>query len=245
MKLLQTLLLSCLATTAIADTTLTFTGKKDKVAMKMQFANNMMRATSVGDESSFMIYDANNTTFTTFIADDKKYFVMDKESIEKLSDVSAMMESMLEKQLADIPEAQRDMMRGMLEKAVKAQMPKEMPKASYKFNGKRSSHNGIDCEVVIKKSGKSKSEFCVTKYSNLGMSSDEYAIITSFQNTVEKLAQKYGQDHSMDFSSLGDFMPVKYKQEGESGTLKDVNHDKLDPSLFAIPEGYSKMEMPF
>jgi predicted transcriptional regulator YdeE len=245
MRLLQTLLLSCLATTAIADTTLTFTGKKDKVAMKMQFANNMMRATSVGDGSSYMIYNANNTTFTTFITDKKQYFVMDKESIEKLGDVSAMMESILEKQLANIPEAQREMMRGMLEKAVKAQMPKEMPKPSYNFNGKTDSYNGIECEVVIKNSGKKKSKFCVTKYSNLGMNSDEYAVITSFQNTVEKLAQQYGQDNSMDFSSLGDYMPVKYTQEGESGTLKEVNHDKLDSSLFAIPEGYSQMKMPF
>jgi hypothetical protein len=245
MKILQTLLLSCLATTAIADTTLTFTSKKDKVAMKMQLSNNMMRATSVGDESTYMIYDASNTTFTTFIADKKQYFVMDKESIEKLGDVSAMIDSILEKQLANIPESQREMMRGIMEKTVKSQMPKEAPKPSYSFNGKSTSFNGIDCEVVIKKAGKNKSEFCVTKYSNVGMSSDEYSVITSFQNTIEKLAQQYGQDHSMDFSSLGDYIPVQYKQEGESGTLKDVNHDKLDPSIFVIPEGYSQMKMPF
>lgn len=245
MKLLQTLLLSCIAATVMADTTLTFTGKKDQVKMKMQFANNMMRATSVGDDSSYMIYDANKSTFTTFMKDKKQYFVMDKESIEKLGDVSAMMEKMLEKQLADMPESQREMMRGMMEKALKSQMPKQAPKASYSFNGKTASFNGFDCEIVVKKSGKNKSEFCVTNFSNVGMTPDEYAVITSFQHTIEGLAQQYGQDNSMDFSSLGDYIPVYYKQEGESGTLKNVNHDTLDASLFTIPADYNQMEMPF
>jgi hypothetical protein len=245
MKFLNTLALTCIATSAIADTTLTYTSKKDKEVMKMQFSGNMMRATSVDDNSSFMIYDGNNKTFTMFANDEKKYYVLDEEDIAKLSDMSAMIESMMEKQLANVPEAQKEMMRNMMANAIKAQMPKELPKAVYSLTGKSSSYNGFDCQVVSKTSGKKKSEFCVTDYSNLGMSSNEYAIITSFQNTIAALAQKYGADNSMDFSSLGQFMPVKFSQEGESGTLTDVNHDTLDASLFAVPEGYSEMEMPF
>lgn len=246
MKLFQTLLLSCLTTVAIADTTLTFTNKKDNVVMKMQFANNMMRATSVGDNSTYMIYDANNTTFTTFAANKKEYFVMDKQSIEKLSDIGAMVEAMLEKQLSQMPAEQREMMRGMMEKMVKSQLPKELPKPEYKFTGKSGSYNGFDCEVVIKKIKKEKTQFCVTEYSNLGMKDDEFAVITSFQQTISALAQKYGQDSSMDFSSLGKYVPVHYKQsKRETGALSNVNHDNLDPSLFEIPSDYHKMEMPF
>ena len=246
MKLLQTLLLASLTTTAIADTTLTFTNKKDDVALKMQFTNNMMRATSVGDNSTYMIYDANNTTFTTFMTEKKQYFVMDKDTIEKLGDIGAMMDAMLEKQLSQMPESQRAMMRGMLEGALKAQMPKEMPKPEYNFTGKSDSYNGFDCEIVIKKIKREKTEFCVTKYSNLGMQDNEFSVITSFQQTVSKLAQKYGQDSSMDFSSLGEYVPVYYKQsKRDTGTLSKVNHKSLDPSIFAIPEGYSKMDLPF
>ena len=245
MKFLKTLALTCLATSAIADTTLTFTGSKNKEVMKMQFAGNKMRGTSVDDNSSFMIYDANNKTFTVFASEEKKYYVLDEEDIAKLGDMSAMIEAMMEKQLANVPEAQKEMMRNMMAGAIKAQMPKELPKAVYSLTGERESYNGFDCQVVSKTSGKKKAEFCVTEYSNLGMSSDEYAIITSFQNTIAVLAQKYGADNSMDFSSLGNFMPVKFLQEGEAGTLTDVNHDTLDASIFAIPEGFSEMEMPF
>lgn len=245
MKILQTIALTCLATSAIADTTLTFEGKKDKEVMKMQFSDDKMRATSVDDNSSFMMYNARNKTFTIFTSEEKKYFVLTEEDIAKLSDMTAMIESVMEKQLAEVPEAQREMMRNMMAGAIKAQMPKKAPKAVYSMTGKTSSFNGFDCQIVKKKSGKNKSQFCVTDYSKLGMSSDEYAVLTSFQGTVEALAQKYGQDNSMDFSSLGDFMPVQYSQGGQSGTLTDVNHDSLDPSIFAIPEGYTEMEMPF
>ena len=253
MKILQTTLLTTLLTgllssfanTAIADSTLTFTDKKGKIAMKMQFSNNMMRATSVDDNSTYMIYDANNNTFTTFMTDKKEYFVMGQKEIEALSDIGAMMDKMLEKQLAEIPESQREMMRGMMEGMIKSKMPKQAAKPEYNFTGKSSSYNGFDCEIVIKKTNKKKSEFCVTKYSELDMKASEFAVITSFQHTIESLAQQYGADNSMDFSSLGEYIPVKYKQAGESGTLSDVNHDSLDASIFAIPEDYSKMDMPF
>jgi len=244
MKYLIVLLCS-ISTLTIADTTLTFTNNKDKVGMKMQFANNQMRASSVGDENTYMIYDANTTTFTTFIQDKKQYFAMGQKQLDALGDIGAMMDKMMEKQLANVPPEQREMVRNMMAGALKAKMPKQAPKAEYNFTGKSASYNGFDCQEVVKKSGKKKSTFCATEYTNLGMSSSEYAILTSFQKTIAKLAQQYGADNSMDFSSLGQLMPVHYQQAGQVGTLKDVNHDKLNANLFAIPEGYSQMKMPF
>jgi len=239
------ILLCSISTLSIADTTLTFTNNKDKVGMQMQFANNKMRATSVDDNSSYMIYDANNTTFTVYTTDKKQYYVMDKKQLDALGDIGAMMDKMMEKQLANVPESQREMMRKMMAGAMKAQMPKQAPKPEYNLTGKSASYNGFDCQVVVKKSGRKTSEFCATEYGNLGMSSDEYAIITSFQQTIAKLAQQYGADNSMDFSSLGQLMPVHYQQSGQTGSLKSVNHNKLDASLFAIPEGYKQIKMPF
>lgn len=245
MKILITFFLSIMATSTFADTSLTFTNKKDNVAMKMQIAGNKMRATSVGDNSSYMIYDAANTTFTMVDTKGKTYFVMDEKAIESLSDVGAMMDKMLEKQLADMPEEQRQMMRGMLEGALKSQMPKEMPKPEYSLTGKTKSFNGFDCQVVKKKLKRKKAEFCVTKYSNIGMSQDEYSVIESFQGVISHMAQQFGADKSMDFSELGDFIPVNYNQAGEQGTLSKVSHENLDSSLFVMPSGYERQEMPF
>ncbi len=245
MKILPMILLPLMATATFADTSLTFTNKKDNVSMKMQVAGHKMRATSVGDNSSYMIYDAANTTFTMVDTKGKSYFVMDKEAIASLSDIGAMMDRMLEKQLADMPAEQRQMMRGMLEGALKSQMPKEMPKAEYKLTGKTKSYNGFDCQVVKKKLKRKKSEFCVTDYSTIGMSKGEYNVIESFQGVISNMAQQFGADKSMDFSELGDFVPVNYNQAGEQGTLSEVSHESLDSSLFVMPSGYERQEMPF
>lgn len=244
MKLLSTLLLSCLTTVAIADTTLTFTNKKDKVVMEMQFANNLMR-TSNFDGESFAIYDGENTTFTVVTADSKQYFVMDKETLESFSDLEAMMEKMLEKQLGQMPAEQREMMRGMMSGILKSQLGKQMEPPIYKFTGKNKSYNGFDCQVVTKKAKRKKSEFCVTDYGKVGMSNTEYDVIRSFQKIMQSMSHQINMDSSMDFSMLGDYIPVKYNQMGESGHLKSVSHDNIDPSMFAIPAGYEKMEMPF
>lgn len=59
------------------------------------------------------------------------------------------------------------------------------------------------------------------------------------------MAEQFGEDNSMDFSGLGDFIPVRYNQSSESGVLSDVNHDSISPENFSIPQGYKKVEMPF
>lgn len=245
MKIATILLLSSLSGTALADTTLTYTDQNDKTVMKMQFSGNTIKATSVSNDSGYMIYDANKKTFTTLMTDKKKYLVMGQKEIDALGNTQALVQSILDKQLAGMPAAQRDMMKNLLASTIKAKLPKKMPKPVYQLTDKTASYNDIDCKVVTKKSQKKTSEFCVSSYASLGMKANEYAAIASFQKTVEKLASQYGADKSMDFSSLGEFIPVRYSQNGTTGTLKSVNHDKLESNTFTIPKGYTKMQIPF
>ncbi len=245
MKILKTLALTCFATSAIADTTLIYNDKTEKVSMKMQFANNMMRATTTGDEGGNMIYDANKNTFIMLVPKEKQYFVMDEETVKSLTDIGAMMEKMMEKQLANVPEAQREMMRNMMAGAIKAQMPKQMPAPEYSLTGKSESFNGFSCQIVLKKSGRDKSEYCVTEYSALGMDKSEYETIAEMQKIIESLAKQFGTDSSMNFMELGSFIPVNYRQNDQVGTLSDVNHDSIDPSLFTVPADYKEIDLPF
>lgn len=229
---------------AVADTTLTYTDSNEKVSMQMKLANNMMRADSLGEQQTYMIYNADNTTFTVVMEDKKQYFVLGKEQLEALGDIGAMMDKMLEKQLSQMPESQRAMMRKMLEGQLRAQMPKPKPKPVYDFTGEISSVNGYECQIVVKKSEGKSSDFCVTDYTGLGMDSSEYDIIASFQKTVAAMAQQFGQDDSMDFSELGNYIPVRYNQSYSSGVLSGVSHDKVSAEQFDIPKGYKQVKMP-
>lgn len=245
MKILNVLLLSSLTSVVMADTTLTYKDQSDKVVMKMQFSGNVMRATSVADGKDYMIYDADKETFTTMMSEKKQYVVMGKKEIDALGDTTAMVNSMLDKQLAGMPAAQRDMMRNLLASTIKKQLPKKMPAPVYTMTDKKSSYNTFDCHIVTKKLQKEVSEFCVTSYSSLDMKANEYATIASFQKIVKKMAAQYGSDKSMDFTSLGELMPVHYSQAGKVGTLSEVSHDKIEVDSFLVPSGYKKIDLPF
>jgi hypothetical protein len=244
MKLLTPILLTSLSTIALADTTLTFTGKNDSPAMEMMIAGNHMRATSLGQSDSYMIYDSENQTFTIIMTKEKEFMSFGPKQIEALGDMATLMMKQIDKQLAQMPESQRAMMRDMMMKTMKSQMPKQAPAPSYKMTGKSTEINGFDCEIVIKKSESGESEFCITEYSDLGMNSNEYAVIQSFQKIMVKLATQFGQDSSMDFSALGDFVPVKYQNSNETGELQSVSHNNIQASMFMVPEGYTKKEIP-
>lgn len=244
MKLLYPLILTGLSSMAIADTTLTFTGKKDKPVMEMMIANNHMRATSLDQSDNYMIYNSENQTFTMVMTKDKQYMTFGPKEIEALGDMASLMMKQIDKQLAQMPESQREMMRDMMMKTMKSQMPKQAPAPTYKMTGKSNQVNGFNCEIVIKKSTSGKSEFCVTKYSNLGMKAEEFEVIQSFQKIAVKLASQFGEDSSMDFSALGDYVPVQYEQSKQSGALKTVDHTDLEPSTFQIPDGFIKKEIP-
>jgi hypothetical protein len=136
------------------------------------------------------------------------------------------------------------MMRDMMMKTMKSQMPKQAPAPTYKMTGKSTEVNGFECEIVIKKSKSGKSEFCVTEYQDLGMQKNEFEVIQSFQQIAVKLASQFGEDSSMDFSALGDYVPVRYDQSKQSGELKEVDHSKLDKSQFMVPNDYTKKEIP-
>lgn len=245
MKILTTLALTCLTGTVMADTTLVFQDEANKQSMKMEFAHNMMKITSTEGDGTNMIYNATDKTFTMMDSKDKKYYVMGEEDIKALTDVGAMMEKMMEKQLAEMPAEQREMMRNMLAGAMKKNMPKQLPLPEYSLTGKSANYNGFDCQIVLKKSQKEKSEFCVTEYAKLGMSQSEYATIATLQKTVEALTKQFGQDKSMNFMHLGDFIPVKFDQDTQSGTLSEVSHTNISVDVFSIPTEYSKIDLPF
>ena len=249
MKILQTIALTGLITNslsiAVADTTLIFADANSSTSMKMQITGSQMRATSTDDDTAYMTYDSSSKTFTSYNVKDKEYYIMGEKEIATLGNMDAMVEKILAEQLSEMPEAQRAMMRGMMEEMVKSQLPKPAPKPAYTLTERSASYMGFDCQIVTKKSSTINAEFCVTNYKNLGMASDEYAVINSFQQTISSLAQQFGGDQSMDFSHLGQFIPVQFDQEEQSGTLSEVNHDKIDPSVFAIPDDYTEIDLPF
>jgi len=230
---------------ATADTTLTYNSQSGAGNSQMFLTDGLVKMTHQSETDTAVLFDARNTSFTIINHGQQSYMVFGKKELEALGDVSKMIDKMLEEQLAQLPASQREQMRGMMKQMVQKQMPKQVPAPEYVKSGATDSHNGYNCDVVIKQvKGAKDAAFCVIDYDELGISSSEYAAINQFMQTAEKLAAQFGQDQSMNFDSIGQVVPVFYEMDGEKAYLSDVSNEQLPASTFKVPEGYKKESLP-
>ncbi|MCX7553230.1 hypothetical protein OS175_05025 [Marinicella sp. S1101] len=246
MKLKQLILTTALLSgAAMADSTLTYNNADGQEQSKMYLTDGMAKMTSDAEYSTSLIFDAKDNSFTIINHQDKSYMVFGEKEIAALSDVSAMIDKMVEEQLAQMPESQRAQMRGMIKSMMQKQMPKQAAAPTYELSGENKSYNGFDCQEAVKLvNGKKSGSFCVADYQDLGVDTDEYAGLSQFMKTAEKMASQFGQDQSMNFESLGKKLPVYYNMEDQKGYLTDVDNSDLDDSVFQVPAGYKQESLP-
>lgn len=231
---------------AAADTTLTYNNADGAENSKMYLTDGMAKITNDIDASTAMIFNAKNNSFTILNHQDKSYMVFGEKEIAALGDMTSMIDKMVEEQLAQMPAEQRDQMRDMIKSMIKKQMPKQstvMP--VYEKTGTSKTYNGFDCTEAVKLvSGKKSGSFCVAEYHKLGVGEAEYAGISQFMKTAEKMASQFGQDQSMNFDALGQVLPVYYDMGDEKAFLTDVDNSDIDSAVFQVPAGYRKESLP-
>ncbi len=235
-----------------ADTTIVYVNSSDGGVEtgKTQIADGRVAVSSAG--GGHVIFDTNNQQFITLNPADKSYMVMDQAQIQKIVDMQQQVMAQMESQLAALPASQRAQMKKMMS----SMMPKvggEAKPRSYERSGESKQIAGYDCEVIEVYSGDRKaSQQCVTSADELDFPEQDYATIQAMMSFVQDLSKSFGQisDEILDFGEpgKGEF-PVEFihygKMSGTStGQLKSVTFDDIDPSLFEIPAGYKKMEMP-
>lgn len=230
---------------AHADSTLTYHDANGQTNSVIYLSDGLSKITNQGEANTELIFNAQSNAFTIVNHQDQSYLVFGEKEIAALSDVSAMVDRLLEEQLAQMPASQREQMRGMMESMIKQQMPKSLPTPEYSRSGQQDTHNGFACETIIKTvNGQKDGDFCVTEYSNLGVSAAEYQAISSFMKTAEKMAAQFGQDQSMNFAAIGQVLPVYYQMGSDKAYLVDVKQGNLSAATFQVPEGYQQQALP-
>lgn len=235
-----------LAGTAMADSTLVYNNAQGKESSIMHLSDGVVKMSSTeGNSKTDVIFRNGQTEFTVIMHDEKKYMTFGAKEIEMLSDVSAMMDKMIEKQMANVPEAQRAQMREMMAGMIKSKMPKQAPVPEYRKTGDALDVNGYNCDVVEKiTKGKNTDDFCVAEFGELGVSKAEYQAIRGMMKVAEKLASQFGNDTSMNFEQIGQVLPVQYDMNGVKASLVNVSHGSLPAGTFKVPEGYQKQSLP-
>jgi len=227
------------STQSIADTTLSYSDIGGNPSITLLVTSNKIRISQDINSSSYIVYDIKNTSYAVFDGVNKTYYIWDKEAIEGFFDFEKMLFKALEKEIGEMPESQKQLMIN----AIKYQ-EKKKPVYTYKFTKKEQLINDYKCNVVKRKLKRIKSEFCVTNYSEIGISPLEYLVIQSYKKTNLKILKSFSATSSMEFFDIIDYIPIKYIRNGKTILLNSVDHNNIDTSLLSITVDFIQNEAP-
>jgi hypothetical protein len=246
-----------MAMMAQADSTIVFSdtgGGQSKAAGQVEISNGLVRSSSPGDSSAYMIFDSGADHFTMIDVDRKTYMVFDQAQIEELAGMQKRAMQQMEAQLANLPAAQREQMRKMMSNMMGGAEPGKAPEPHrYERSGKTDEVAGYTCEVLkIYIGERMAGEQCVVSQDELGIPAEDYRTMKAMQQFIVELVSQFPMvgEQVMEYGEPGrDEIPVRYSHQSKMtgttvGELQSISFDDIDASRFEIPEGFKKQEMP-
>ena len=212
-----------------------------------------MDQSQAGD--TILLFHQSANKFYAIQNDQKSYLVFDPETAGEMmgqaSEMQKQMMAQLEERMAEMPEAQREQMKAMMSKMGQPmpQMQEKEP-TRYEARGDSGSAAGIDCRWYDAFEGAKKiRELCLAPRGSLGMDTSDAATMKAMQSSMKSMVDSFGNS-GMFQDDMPDGMPVRVRHLDDNGkvsseqVVSNVSHGALDQSLFEVPAGYEKQEMP-
>lgn len=238
LKLLVSGLLLMWSSLAIADTDIRF---DDGNFLKIKDGVVVM-----GDEQSAVHFQRGSDTLTVVDYKDKSYMPMEKESIKNSMD--SVMQQM-EAQLANVPEAQREMVRKMMQDRMPAmQDQKAAPDVSVRRTSERGEAAGFSCQMTdMIVDGTVAYKICTASAKSTGVPEEDLAAMHDAMDTVRALAESMpgGRNSGMgevDMRKLGG-VPIIFNdlKRNDTNKVTSISTDGLDPIV--IPADFKQRRL--
>lgn len=220
-----------------ADTTLTYTTTDGDFVVKIRPGE--IRIDDASDR--WQLYRESSGSIYSVQPKARRYVKMDKAAAGEIRAQMQTLRDHMEKQLAQLSEAQRTQARAMMAQ----QMPGldgKKHKVELEPTGSTDTVAGKTCEKIqVLRDGKPKESLCVASAKTLGMSPAEFKTVESMFGLMQNMLAGTGLDQvGLPYLSLNG-MPVRYQDQAskQTRTLKRVEHDKLPDLVFAIPSSYT------
>ena len=255
-RLAATVACLTLASAAVADTRLTLQHtESDKPPRSQEImvtsGHVRMEHNERGQEMILLFHQSANT-FYAVQPGEKSYIELDPEKAGAMMDEAAKMRqqamAQLEEQMKDMPPEQREQMKAMMER-MGTPMPAPPEKTRYEARGDSGSAGGFSCEWYDAFEGTERvRELCIAAPSSVGMPSGDTATMKAMQSSMQAIAERFGGD-GMFQADFPDGVPihVKHYDNGKLTSeqkMESISHDTLDKSVFEVPAGYKKQELP-
>ncbi|MBI4237316.1 MAG: DUF4412 domain-containing protein [Deltaproteobacteria bacterium] len=217
---------------------------------------DQMRMESPGG-ASVALYDGERQRFVALDIQQHRYTEMTPAQIQAaqlqvqkaLEQMKAQMEQM-KSQLAQLPPEQRKMVEKMMAQQSGTAMPPPAQPTFAKVGSETIGHWNAD-HYVGTVNGKKHAEAWMAAEATLGVRAEDLAVLKSYrQHFVTPMSQS--TPTSLYGNGIGELpgVPVKTVQYDEQGQvkqttlLKTVEQRTLEPSLFAIPAGFTLQTLP-
>lgn len=212
--------------------------------------------TSGQQSGSTMLFDAEKETFYIMDHKKKEYTEMTRQDMEALSNMVNEQMKMLEQQLANLPEAQREMARKQMSAAFDNQSGLQAVEFEKEASGIMVENWKTD-KYVGRSDGQKKSEIYLASFQELGQDKKDFQAMEKFFSLMQDFAKSMNRNlPSTSFAFFGENLPafkegipaktIIYDDKGEAistSTIHSIDEEKVDEGLFSIPENYEKKQM--
>ena len=206
------------------------------------------------DDDTLLLYHQATNTFYAIQPGEKSYMEFDPEKASEMMDQASQMQqqmmAQLQESLKEMPEEQREQMMKMMNRSGQKipGLPEEPVR--YEPRGGNDSMGGFVCKWVEAYQGERKvRELCLADPSSMGMPAGDRDTMMAMQSSMKVLVKRLGSA-GMFQDNVPDGFLVHVRHLGSNGQVtseqlvQGVSHDKLDASLFEVPAGYQKRELP-
>ena len=242
---------------SVADTRLSIQNTESGEQPQIQavlVTKGKVRMEQGGDDDTLLLYFEDNNTFYAVQPADKSYMEFDPEKAAAMMDQASQMQqrmmAQLQERMKDLPAEQREQMMEMMKHSGQA-MPGE-PEEPVRYEQRSGSHTvgGFSCSWVDAYQGERKvRELCLADPASMGMASADKNTMMAMQTSMMALAKRLGSA-GMFQDNMPDGFPVHVRHFDSSGQVaseqrvQQVSKSALDASLFEVPPGYQKRELP-
>ena len=191
---------------------------------------------------------------TIYVIDDKRktYSILDKAMMQGYATQANAAMAQMQERMAKMSPQEREMMQKMMGGNMPGMAPAKADVYDSKDTGKSDTVEGRKCRLWnIQKNGKLQEEVCVVPFSSLPGKEDMQKTFKNLAEAFEGMAAGMpGSDNASKARSAINGYPVRVRSysngalRGNETVLKTWNEEALAASLFEVPAGYKKQDMP-
>jgi len=180
----------------------------------------------------------------------KTYTEITQADMERFGEMMKGMRAQMEERMKNMPPEQRKKMAPMMGAAGGADA--KAPELKFEKAGGKKTINGFSCDMYkVLEDGKPKEEDCIAPWSSSILTRADFAGLRKFAEDMAKtMGSMAGAGSKNTFQQFDKYpgFPVSRHPldpaEHEDEVLKSVKRGSIASSMFAIPAGYTKKELP-